>query len=487
MSTSTAATATRQHAARDILIQIVARVANLGLGVFVTALLARTLGSSGYGEWSTLLVVLGLVGYFASFGMERAVVREVAAHPEQESEWFGAMMYLRLTLLAPVIVGSVLAVVLLHSSHRMLLAGLILVVTMPFDGVSVMQLVFQVRLKNLVPMLVLTLRSVLWGGAVAIVYWARPGGAMVDLAIGMAITNTVGALVQTLAALRVLGRFPRPSREHLQPLIKVGVPLGLSGVLIIAYARIDQLIVFQASGPRAAGLYGAVYGVLDQSHFVPISVLTTLTPVIAASWPHDRERMLSAVRFGAELLTVASLGALAFAIVAAGPVVRLVFGAQFSAAAPALPVLTGAFVLICFGYLNGNLLAVLGLQMRLLKIGLWALLVNLIGNLLLVPPFGFIAAAWMTLLTELVVWVLSLKVILTRLELGLASAIPPTRIGRTALAALVLGGALGLMRAVGVPLGGLAAAACVLYPLLLFALGAIESADIRLALDSARR
>ena len=476
MSTSTAATATRQHAAHDILVQIVARVANLALGVVVTALLARTLGSAGYGEWSTILVVLGLVGYLASFGMEQAVVREVAADPASEARWFGAMMYLRLTLLLPVIVGSVVAIVLLHSSHRMLIAGLILTATMPFDGVSVMQLVFQLRLNNLVPMLVLTLRSVLWGAAVLIVYWTHsPGGGMIVLAIAMAGTNAIGSLVQTLAALRVLGRFPRPSREHLRPLIKVGVPIGLSGVLIIAYARIDQLIVFQVSGPRAAGLYGAVYGVLDQSHFVPISVLTTLTPVIAASWPRNRERMLRAVRQGAELLAIASLGALSFSIVAAGPVVRLVFGPQFADAAPALPILTATFVFICFGYLNGNLMAVLGLQRRMLRIGLWALLLNVAGNLLLVPPFGFIAAAWMTLATELLVCVLSTKQILARLELGLPA---PGRILRSAIAAAVLAGALALMRTAGVPLGGLAAGACLLYPALLYALGAVEPGDL---------
>jgi O-antigen/teichoic acid export membrane protein len=307
-------------------------------------------------------------------------------------------------------------------------------------------------------------------------------GGMVALAIAMASTNAVGSLVQTLAALRVLGRFPRPSRERLRPLVKVGVPIGLSGVLILAYARIDQVIVFQAAGSRGAGLYGAVYGVLDQSHFVPISVLTTLTPVIAASWPHDRERLLRAVRQGAELLSVASLGALAFAIAAAGPVVRLVFGPTFADAAPALPVLTATFVFICFGYLNGNLMAVMGLQRRLLKISLWALLFNVVGNLALVPPLGFMAAAWMTLATELVVCALSLKEILAGLELGLGNVVPPTRIARTVLAAAVLGGLLALLRATGVPLGVLAAVACAAYPTLLFALGALEPADVGVVL-----
>src|SRR5271166_4468907 len=108
---STASTATRQRAARDILVQIVARVANLALGVVVTALVARTLGATGYGEWTTIFVILGLVGYFASFGMEKVVVREVAANPEHEHEWFGAMMYVRFSLLAPVIIASVIAIV----------------------------------------------------------------------------------------------------------------------------------------------------------------------------------------------------------------------------------------------------------------------------------------------------------------------------------------------------------------------------------------
>lgn len=474
---SPARQATRQRAAHDVLMQIVARVLNLGLGVVVTALLARTLGRAHYGQWSTIFVVLGLVGYLASFGMEKVVVREAAAAPEQEYEWFGAMMLLRLMLLVPAIVVSLLALLALERSHEMLIAGLILVLGMPFDGIGVVSLVFQLRVNNLVPMVVLTLRSVLWGVAVAVIYWR--GGDMIELAIAMAVTNGVGSLVQSAAALRVLDPWPRPSRARLRALLRVGVPLGISGVLVISYARIDQLIVYAISGSEAAGLYGAVYGVLDQAHFVPMSVLTTLTPIIAASWPADRERMLRVVRLAAELLTVASLGALAFAAVAATPVVRLVFGEDFVHAAPALPVLGGAYVFICFGYLNGSLLAVLGLQRRLLRISLLALIVNVAGNLVLVPTIGFMGAAWMTLATELLVCASSLRVILKALDLPFPH---PGRIGRTVLAAALLTGALLGLKAAGAPLAALAFAAAVLYPALLFGVRALEVGDIRILL-----
>jgi O-antigen/teichoic acid export membrane protein len=360
-----------------------------------------------------------------------------------------------------------------NSSHQMLIAGLILVIGMPFDGIGVVSLVFQLRVKNLVPMIVLTIRSVLWAAAVAIIYWQH--GDMIELAIAMAATNAAGSVVQTVAALRVLERWPRPSRKQLRPLIRVGIPLGISGVLIISYARIDQLLVYTIAGSRAAGLYGAVYNLLDSAHFVPISVLTTLTPIMAAAWPVDRERMLRVVRLAAELMTVASLGALAFVAAAAAPVVRLIFGAGFVAAAPALPVLGAVFVFICFGYLNGGLLAIFGLQRRLLRISLLALVVNVAGNLILIPPLGFMGAAWMTLATEVLVCGSSLRVILRELELPFPK---PGRIGRTVLAASLLAGGLFALRAVGAPLAALIAAACLCYPALLFALRALAPADV---------
>lgn len=453
------------------------RVLNLALGVVVTALLARLLGAVGYGQWSTILAVLGLVGYMASFGMEKVIVREVAAAPELEHEWFGAMMLVRLILLVPAIVASLVAVLLLQSNEEMLIAGVILVLGMPFEGIGLFGLVFQLRIDNRVPMLVLTIRSVLWAIAVALIFWR--GGGMIELAIGLIVTNAIGSVVQTVAALRVIDRVPRPSRKRLRPLLRVGVPLGVSGVLIIAYARIDQVIVYSITGSKAAGLYGAVYGLLNSAHFVPVSILTTLTPVISASWPADRERMLRVARLAAELLAVGSLGALAFAIVAATPVVELIFGSEYVAAAPALPVLGGAFVLICFGYLNGSLLTVLDLQGRLLRISLLALVVNLAGNLVFVPMFGFMGAAWMTLVTEAVVCAFSLRVILRRLELPFPR---PGRIGRTTLAAALLAGGLILLRDLSVPLAGLVLAACVSYPLLLLGLGALDIDDIRIVL-----
>jgi O-antigen/teichoic acid export membrane protein len=468
---------TRHRAGRDIAMQIAVRVGNLALGAFVTALVVRTLGQSAYGEWSTTFIALVLVGYLANFGMQGVALREAARHPEQEHEWVGAVMFLRLITVVPIVLISLGVIFLLHRSNEMLIAGVILTVAMPFDGVGALGLLFQLRVDNRVPMLVLTLRSVLWGAAVLVIYLDH--GSMIALAIAMAVTNAIGSLVQAVAALKLDARLPRPSRARLREVVRVGLPIGVAGILITSYARIDQIIVFTVAGSSAAGLYGAVYNLLDQAHFVPVSVLTSLAPVMAASWPVDRARLLRTARLTAELLAITSLGGLAFAIVASEPVIRLIFGEEFVPAAPALPVLAAAFIFISFGYLNGNLLIVLGLQGRLLRISLIALAVNLVGNLILVPLVGFMGAAWMTLATEIVVCAASLSLILRALEMGLPK---PGRIARTLVAAVLLGGVLEALRLADASLAVLVVAACLVYPALLFAMRAIAVGDVQVLL-----
>jgi O-antigen/teichoic acid export membrane protein len=468
---------TRQRAASDILMQIVVRVANLALGGLVTALLVRALGRTHYGQWSTTFTVIGLIAIFSTFGFEEIAVREAAREPEREFEWLGSVMMTRLLALGPVTICALAAVVLLHESQEMLIAGVILVFAMPFGGISAVALMFRLRVDNRVPMIVLTLRSVLWGVAVLIVYLTH--GGMVPLAIAMVASNLAGTAVTVAAAHKMVGRWPRPTRKHVKVLVLRSIPVGVSGLLIIAYGRIDQVIVFSIQGAKAAGLYGSIYFLLDTAHFVPVSILTTMSPVIAAAWPSDPARLRKAARMTLELLCVGSFGALAFAAVAAEPVVRLIFGQEFVEAAPILPVLGGAFVLISFGYLNDNLVLVMGKQKQRVWIGLIALAVNLIGNFALVPEFGYMAAAWMTLATEAIVVALETKLVIDALHVRRPNL---TRVFRTAACALLLAAELAIAKALGAPLAALVALACISYPALLLGLGGLKVEDVAVVL-----
>ncbi|MCW2982463.1 MAG: polysaccharide biosynthesis protein [Conexibacter sp.] len=469
---------TRERAFRDVLVQVLTRVLNLAVGIVVTALVVRTLGDTGYGQWMTILTTFQLVGFFTSLGLESVAVREAAADPRHAEDWVGALIVTRLALTAPVMVVGLGVLLLIQQSHAMLVAGIILLVEFPFGIGSSLAVVHQLRVDNRLPMVILTINSVLWGACVLGIYLAD--GGLVAMAIAMTVVSTLTAFMQAFASFKLMRFRLRPSRAAIIRLVKVGAPLGVAGLLVNAYARIDQVIVFEQAGAKEAGYYGAVYRVLEQAHFIPVSVLTTLAPIMAGLYIADRARMLRIVTLAAEFLAIGSLGALAFASVAAEPLMRLFFGEEFVPAAPALPVLGGAFVFICYGYLTGNLLLTLGIANRQIVVGLAGLVVNVVGNLILVPRYGFEGAAWMTLATEVVVvgtggWFVVQK-------LGGLGEVSPGRLPRVVLAAAILLGVLIAMASVGAGLVPLAVVAGVLYPVLLLGLKAVAPGELKVLL-----
>lgn len=464
---------TRSRATRDVVRQLAGRVLNLALGVVVTAVIARTLGDSGFGEWSSLLVVVQISAYFADLGLEQVGVRWAAAEPEREAEWIGATIALRAVVSLPATLVSVLVVLLIANSGSMAIAGLLVSTTILLSGPNTIRALLQLRLRNDTNVAVMTFSSIAWGGSAIAV--AAAGGGLVPLAFAFAFSAVATTVLQVAVGLRAGGVKLLGSRHLWRPLAKVGLPLATAGVLVLAYARIDQILVLELVGAREAGLYAAVYRILEQAHFLPLTLSMTLLPLVAAAYPSDPARVRRLVQTTADFLALVSLPAFGVALAASGPAIELLFGSEFAGAAPALPVLMGAFVVICFGYLSGNMVIVLGLQRKFVRYALLGLLVNVVLNLVLLPRYGFMAAAWTTLATEIAVVGLTWRAVLGKLRFRL-------RLGRMVRAALATAAMtlllLGL-RAIGTPAVPLLLAAAVSYPPLALLLRAISVEDLR--------
>ena len=471
-----------RRATADIVVQIVARILNLALGVVVTLILVRALGSRGFGVWSSIFAVTQIAGSFGDFGLNEVAINKAASESEREASWLGSLFSLRLLIGLPITLLSVLAVLLIAPGHDGKLAGVLLSLLLLLGAPASLNVVFQLRIRNEISMAILTLNSVVWAGAVLAV--AAIGGSIVAFAVAFLATAMLTTSVTVVYALRLATLRLRRSHELWRPLMRVGIGLGLAGVLVTGYVRLDQILVLEFAGSRQAGLYGAAYRLLDQVQFIPISVMTTLFPMIAAAYSGRRARARELLQTAGEYLSMASLPILAFTIVAAEPIVRILFGVQFLAAAPAVPILAGAFVSISFGYLAGNMVVILELQNRFARYAAIGLVVNAALNLLLIPQYGFLAAAWITLLTEVTVMSLSMRAVL-----GSLSMTPRfQRIFRTMAAAALMGVATWVARLAGVPLVGLVAVAAVSYLPGLFLLRVISVDELRAVLrkDAAR-
>jgi O-antigen/teichoic acid export membrane protein len=469
-----------RRAASDVLRQLAGRILNLTLGIFVTAALVRGLGDEDFGRWMTVLVIVQVAEYFTSFGLEQVTVRLAAQEtdPERREAWVDALVSLRLALAAPALLVSIAVLLLLEQDTEMRTAGVVLAGTIALAAPSMVRVRFQIRLRNDVPVAVATLNSVLWG--VAVLGLTLAGAGLVAYAVAFAVIGAVTVAAQVALSLRLAPLRLIAGRRLWPEIVRIGVPVGIAGLLVLAYARIDQVLVFELRGAQEAGLYGSVYRVLEQAHLVPVALMATLTPLVAAA-AADPPRLRQVVRLALQLLVTASLGGLAVAVVLAEPIVVLLFGEDFRAAAPALPIFAGSFVVITLGYVTGTLVLIFELHRRFALFALLGLLVNVGLNLLLLPRYGFLAAAWTTLATEIVVTGPVFWMVLRRMPPGV---VPWQATMRLVGAATGTAGALWALDAAGVPFGILLVLAAPLYGGLALATRGVEPSMIRELLGS---
>jgi O-antigen/teichoic acid export membrane protein len=462
------------RAASDIALQIVAQVLNLALGIIVFRLVARTLGPTRYGQWSTLLAIIDLVGIVGSLGLENVAVRFATAEPEREDVWIGAVMTLRAALTVPVIFVYVIAVIVISRDPTMLVTGLIMTLLYLTSIWSTLRVAFRLRVRNDIFAGFVLANSVLWTGAVIAI--AAGGGGMVAFAIAFV---TISVLVQGAVGVLAFRAVPirwRGSRKLWARIARLGLVVGIGAALTYAYGRVDQLLVFELS-PHAseAGLYAAMYKILETAGFVPVAVMTTLFPIMSGLYPSDPIRLRRLTQLAIDYLTIVSLGGLAFTIAAAGAIVDLLLGPAYHAGTSALPVLMAAFVPICIGFVGGNMVLATGLQRRYIYYAVLGLLVNVVLNVIFIPVYGFQAAAWVTLATELVVVSITLVAVLRKIEMRLSLR----KIGLAAVAASAAALVVWRLRDAGAQIEWLLLAMGVLYPALLIVLRALNVSELR--------
>ncbi len=438
--------ASARRAASDVVLQIVARVLNALLGVAVTIVLVRGLEAQGFGEWSTLQSIVTIVGYLGILGLNEVAVRHAAMDPAHESVWISALFSLMLIISVPVTVIALAVGVAITHSTAAHIAAILLSLTCLVNAIGSVRVVFQLRVRNSWTAGFELANGILWAIGVFVV--AAVGGGLVAFAAAFLAALAIVTIIQFVIALPQFELRLRGGGHARRELIVMGVPFAIASLLYLGYTQVDQVLVFQLAGAREAGLFGVANRVLDRALVIPASILATLFPMLAAAYGMDMARLRALVQTATEVLLTATLPLVCLVAVIATPLLRLMFGPQFAAAGPALAILMIVYAISAFSYMAGDLVIVLRMQRRYIAYAVAGLIANVGLNVLLIPRYGFIAAAWVNVVSEALVISLALhsalKLIGQRLRVG--------RMLRITLVSAAGGGAALAARTAGLPL-----------------------------------
>lgn len=392
--------------AANLVIKIIAAT----MGVLVAALLARHLGPGDYGSFTTALGLVAIAQALTEFGTSGVAVRDMAGQPERRAAIAGGLVAARLSTSLALILPLAVGLMLILPSGAPTIAGVLIGATLLLTAFAALQAVAQVDLRPEIAAGLLLFQSTLWLGAVVLLVWA--GAGLVVLAAAFALTSSLQSLVTVL----VMRRYIRVSfddwRNEAWRILKTAIPMGLAGVLTTAYYRLDSVLVYEIAGADEAGFYNAAYRFLDVLQILPSTISFVLFPLLAA-----RRRAGADIqgigRLAATLMIACAAPVVVVGAMFSDPIISLVYSSTYDEASLLFAVLSVAFVGISLGYLWTSLLLADGPLRVFLVVAALTAAASIAANLIVIPSFGALGAAWVTVGTEL--WVgVALGVVATR-------------------------------------------------------------------------
>lgn len=406
-----------------------ARIASLLLGIVVQGILARLLTRSEYGVYASAFTLALLGAAIAQMGLDRAVVRFVAAaiglgetgrarRAIRIAVGFGAVAAVGLGILAAAGPGRLLALDVFHSPE---LASL-----MPLVGgwivANAVQSLLVESFRGLSRFAAATLLDALFvdvtsAGVFALLYASGRGAGP---ALVVAVVAGAGAMAAAVAAVLLMRRirsFDGPGTIGRSEMFHVAWPLMVTNLAILLLGSGVDVLVLKAFEPASTvGLYAAASRlvVFVATPFVVFSGV--IPPIIAELHAQGKMRQLErALRAGATLAGIPSFVILLVFVLFGPWVLQTIFGPRFRDASEILAILAIGRLVAVWAGSAGVTLMMTGNQRAMMTITLFSGLLSVGAGIAGAYFFGAIGVACATTAAQIVQNTLQLTLVRRRL------------------------------------------------------------------------
>lgn len=362
-------------------------------------LVTRSLGPEAYGDYTAALSFLFIPVVLADVGLSSAVLREISGSPDRAARVLRASIPLRMVVSALAIGGATAIGLALPFNSQTKTAILITAVASFFTLMNLSLLPhFQARLKMH--------QAVVANVAGRIVTLGLTLGALAaDLGFeGVVWALAIGPVVTFAVNLGVLGRtysfrpdFDVPYwRALLRGSIVIGLAMGVNQVLF----RVDAVLLAFFRDATEVGYYGAAVKLVELTEVVAEAISITFMPALRRFATEGDERLQGLARRGFDVLLGISLPIAVLMATIPEALIRATAGSEFLEGADALRIMSG-YVLLLFIYRPfWGLMWASGRDSPLLGLAIVTLVVNIGLNVVLVPTYGFVAAAAISVGTQ---------------------------------------------------------------------------------------
>ena len=434
--------------------QVFGRLVTALVGVISIKLITSALPTSIYGMYTTLFELIGFFAIIADFGLYTICVQQMAEKKHSNEHVLANVLTIRLILIILTLGLASVTIPMIPQYSGTLIAKnawLVALVTSLALSSGTISALLQYRLKMIWFSVAQILGKITTVSLIFFVIkvWHYPN---IDVLFSRLISvAVVGNLVMLGLTYYFVSKLIKVSLKvdipYIKSLMKNALPYGLALILNKLYFKIDIVFIQWMVGNSQAGIYAVALKIMEIIAVIPVFFMNSALPDLTDSFLKNKERFFDIISKSFKYLTM-----LAAPIMAGG--IALAFGLTFVISSPQYlsgyhckndirvvaqtsekamelcsntvldPIFAGKFVesykyiagsdvalkivliAIFFVFLNslfGFALVAMKKQTKLLKINAVCLVFNVLTNLLLIPRFGFVAAAWTTVVSEILI------------------------------------------------------------------------------------
>jgi PST family polysaccharide transporter len=375
------------------------RAMRIIMGLIVGSWVARYLGPLQYGVFSYVLAFLAFFIVISQLGLESIAIRDIANEKKNSPEILGTVIRLRL------ITGlfcwgiAILCMMLLRPGDIQSIAlTAIIGGTLVFQASDTIDLWFQSQTQSK--------RTIL---SKAFSYFVSSGLKIILILINasllyFAFVTLIEAMFSALALWISYRQFPTPSRwkwktDIASQFLRESWPYLLSGLSIIVYMRIDQIMLREMKGDFELGIFSAALALSSAWYFIPTAICISVAPMMARR-KHDNQigyekglKQLFSLMWW--ILLPLSIGIAITAV----PLVALLFGVAYKASAIVLAIHVFSNIPVGLGVVQSIWIINERKNTMLLYKSVMGAISNVLFNFILIPGYGAQGAAIATLIS----------------------------------------------------------------------------------------
>ncbi|MDB9523229.1 flippase [Dolichospermum circinale CS-1225] len=377
------------------------RILRMGVGLFVGVWVARYLGVQQFGIFNYATAFVALFSTLSTLGLDAIVVRSIVREPEKRAEILGTAFWLKLFGGVAALILAVSSIIAVRHDDQLTISLVAILSSVGiFQAFDTIDLWFQSQVQSKYTVIAKNTAFVITALVkVALISFHAPLIAFAWAGLGEVSLGAIGLII----SYRVRGYSPWLwpwSSPLAKTLLKESWPLILSGLSIMIYMKIDQIMLGEMIGDKSVGIYSAAAKISEVWYFIPMAIASSVAPSIYAAKEVGEDIYYRRIKQLLRLLVLISILIAVPMSFISGTLITTLFGNNYAESGNILAIHIWSSIFVFMGVGTSSWFIAEGLTVFSLRRTLIGAITNIVLNLILIPGYGGVGAAIATVISQ---------------------------------------------------------------------------------------